>query len=326
MFFLLFITTVTAVSATKYIVVFKPDVSTTQHLNSVHVLDTFDIGADHRGYITDQITNIQAYQKKYQEVIEYIEVDIPMFKKATPTAPSCKTEAETPSWGLQRVSSKSYPLKQYQYSSTSGQADVYVMDTGVRTTHHEFESRASFAFNAAKGKIDTDKDGHGTFVAGVVAAKNYGVCKTCNIISVKIFTDDGDCSASIIVAGFNYISQQVKSGAHAGKKILINISVGGDPGETSAAMDAAVNALVNMGVHVVGAAGNENVDACTESPARASGIIAVGSTMILVSQDWFLGGSNFGTCVDVFAPGDKIISLGIASDTGKILLLFYNPF
>ena len=307
-----------ALVSAKQIVVFKTGVSTesqVQHLNQISHLDTFNIG-QLNGYVVEDLQNKDSFLQIHKDIIQSIEADVPMYKKALKKPEdSCKTESNTPSWGLKRVSSTKYPLHPYSYPSTSGSADVYVMDTGVRTTHHEFEGRATFAFNAAKGKINTDKDGHGTFVAGVVAAKNYGVCKTCNVISVKIFTDDGDCSASIIIAGFNYIIQQVKSGAHQGKKILINISVGGDPGETSDAMDAAVNELVKLGIHVVGAAGNENVDACTESPARASSIIAVGSTMILVNQDWFLGGSNFGKCVKVFAPGDKIISLGISSDT-----------
>ena len=178
-------------------------------------------------------------------------------------------------------------------------------------THEEFEGRAKFGFNAAAGKIDTDKDGHGTFVAGIAAAANYGICKLCKVISVKVFTDSGDCSAGILIKAFDWVAKNFNKS----RKNVINISVGGDPGETSSVMDAAVNALVKLGVHVVGAAGNENVDACTESPGRASSIIAVGSTMILTdTSDFFLGGSNFGSCVSVFAPGDKIISLGSSSD------------
>jgi|TARA_B110000208_G_scaffold144043_2_gene173738 subtilisin family serine protease len=194
-------------------------------------------------------------------------------------------------------------------------ATIFVLDTGVRTTHKQFAGRASFGFNAAGGKINTDKDGHGTFVAGVAASTDYGVCKLCNVISVKVFTDGGDCSASILIKAFNWVAAQKSSGAVNGT-IVINISVGGDPGETSDVMDAAVNALVGAGVHVVGAAGNENTDACTESPSRAKRILAVGSSMLLAgTMDYFLGGSNFGTCVKLFAPGDKIVSLGISSDT-----------
>jgi subtilisin family serine protease len=151
------------------------------------------------------------------------------------------------------------------------QADVWVVDTGVRVTHTDFEGRATFEYNAAGGKSDDDDDGHGTFVAGVVAGKKYGVCKACSVRSVKVFTDSGDCSASILIAAFDWIAKHYNST----RVNVINISVGGDPGETSNALDAAVNAAVDLGIHVIGAAGNENVDACTESPGRAEKIVAV---------------------------------------------------
>ena len=181
-------------------------------------------------------------------------------------------------------------------------ADVYVLDTGVRVTHTDFEGRATFSYNAAGGKVDTDKDGHGTFVAGVIAGAKYGICKKCNIISVKVFTDSGDCSASILIAAFDWVAKHFNTT----RVSVINISVGGDPGETSDALDAAVNAAVDLGIHVIGAAGNENVDACTESPGRAEKIVAVGSSMLLAeTSDYFLGGSNFGRCVKLFAPGAR---------------------
>jgi len=244
--------------------------------------------------------------------VAFVEKDIQLKTKSE--APACDVQRDVPSWGIARTSETKLPLDgTYRYTDGVGaDVDVYVLDTGVRVTHHEFEGRASFAFNAAGGKIDTDKDGHGTHVAGTVGAKHYGVCKECRIISVKIFKDNGDCTATTIINGLNFVFKHF----NATRGTVINISVGGDPGETSDAIDAAVNQLVAAGVHVVGAAGNENVDACTESPARAKSIIAVGATMILTqTTDYFLGGSNFGKCVKMFAPGDKIVSLGIGSDT-----------
>ena len=309
---------VAASSATKQIVVLKSTTSSLQfttHLASllgtgITPLDVFEIGSL-KGYVVNSLAEVDYIDK---DIVDYIEEDIPMHKKHTSNprsnslnlnSQSCQTQKNAPSWGLERTSSLKYPLTAYNYpTATPGEtADVYVLDTGIRTTHKEFQGRASFAYNAAKGQINTDKDGHGTFVAGVLAAEHYGICKTCSVISVKIFTDDGDCSASIIIAGLNFVMKQVQNRTKTSKKnILINISVGGDPGQTSDAMDAAVNALVNAGVHVVTAAGNENVDACTESPARASKVIAVGSSMVLLgNEDYFLGGSNFGKCVKLFA-------------------------
>ena len=249
-----------------------------------------------------------------------------------PTLPAaangtCVTQSNVPSWGLARITQASIKggvKGDMRYVSGVGAGvDLFVMDTGVRVTHHEFGGRASFAFNAAGGKVDTDHDGHGTFVAGVAAAATYGVCKACRVRSVKVFTDGGDCSAAILIAGFQWIAEHHanktrRAGNGTATATVINVSVGGDPGETSDAMDAAVNALVAMGVHVVGAAGNENVAACTESPSRAAGIVSVGSSMILTqTMDFFLGGSNFGKCVKLFAPGDQIVSIGAASDIAK---------
>jgi subtilisin family serine protease len=192
--------------------------------------------------------------------VKIIEKDIRLRLKSSSESiakPVCDTQTQVPSWGLARASSTKLPLKgTYVYNDGVGaNVDLYVMDTGVRVTHKEFEGRASFGYNAAQGKVDTDKDGHGTFVAGVAAAKTYGVCKECKVVSVKVFKDNGDCSASILIAGFDWVAKNFdKSGK---RKSVINVSVGGDPGETSDAMDAAVNALVALGVHVVGAAGNE---------------------------------------------------------------------
>lgn len=306
--------------ASTSIVVFKEGLVASQHAahmdsaaRSGTIQHEFSIGSL-KGYaIAASPENVAALRMSPE--VAYVEKDIPMrLKSHGQQSGSCRVEQNAPSWGLQRISEKSLPLQgAYNYPADVGDdVDVYVLDTGVRITHHDFEGRASFGFNAAGGKIDTDKDGHGTAVAGIVASKTYGVCKQCKIISVKIFTDGGDTSASPIIAAFNWVAKHFNKG----RKIVINISVGGDPGETSDAMDAAVNALVEMGVHVVAAAGNENVDACTESPGRAKGILGVGSSDILLgSNDIFLGGSNFGDCVKVLAPGNTISSLGCDSDT-----------
>ena len=276
---------------------------------------TFRIG-DVAGYTASfaSASAAAAHLAASQRLLQRVERDVAMHAKGA--LPSCYTQKNVPSWGLARVSEKKPPLDgTYRFEQGVGAgADIYVLDTGVRTTHKQFSGRASFGHNAAGGKVDTDTDGHGTFVAGVAAATEYGVCKLCSVISVKVFTDGGDCSAAILIKAFDWVAAQYK--AKPNRTVVINVSVGGDPGETSDVMDAAVNALVAMGVHVVGAAGNENTDACTESPGRAARIIAVGSSVLLAeTSDYFLGGSNFGKCVSLFAPGDKIVSLGISSDT-----------
>jgi len=276
----------------------------------VNVTDTFAIG-DFSGYSANIDGEATLAAIRGRPEVAVVEWDIPLRLKSAAT---CDIQKDVPSWGLARVSETKLPLKgTYAYPDKLGSnADIYVLDTGVRVTHKDFGGRAKFGFNAAGGKIDTDKDGHGTMVAGITAADKYGICRQCQVISVKVFKDNGDCDASILIKAFNWVAKNLNKA----RKSVINISVGGDPGQTSDTMDAAVNALVKLGVHVVGAAGNENVDACTESPGRASGILAVGSSMILTDTlDFFLGGSNFGKCVSLFAPGDKIVSLGSSSDT-----------
>lgn len=296
------------------LVVFKPEASTTQvkaHLSTVNTTKTWEMG-NFRGYAAELSDSAISFTKTMKEV-DYVEKDIPLsLKRQAPG--SCATQTNVPSWGVSRVSSiKTPPSNTYSYNQGEGSnVDIYVLDTGVRVTHHEFQGRASFGHNAAEGKVDTDTDGHGTHVAGTTSAQHYGVCKECKVISVKIFKDNGDCSASLLIAGFQWVLNNFKKDRGS----VINISVGGAPGETSEAMDATVNALVAAGVHVVTAAGNENVDACTESPGRARDAVNVGSTMLLAqTSDYFLGGSNWGKCVKLFAPGDKIVSLGITSDS-----------
>lgn len=301
-----------------YIVVFNSSMSVARHaghvaqlssMSGVSVLEEYSFGS-FAGYAARLEDPAMAAELRSWPEVAIVERDIPMRLKASN---QCTTQSDVPSWGVARTSETTLPLDYtYKYPNGSGSdVDVYVLDTGIRVTHKEFEGRASFGYNAAKGSVDTDQDGHGTHVAGTVASKNYGICKACNLVSVKIFTDGGDCSAAIIIRGFQWVMQNLDPK----KKIVINISVGGDPGETSDAMDTAVNELVASGVHVVGAAGNENTDSCTESPARAQGIVAVGATMLLGdTTDFFLGGSNFGKCVTILAPGDKIVSLGISSD------------
>jgi cerevisin len=259
--------------------------------------------------------------------VSVVEEDIPLFLKRNPslrstaneTQSGCASQTQVPSWGLARVGVKTpaevskgiYTYNTDKSAPVGNDVDLYIMDTGVMVEHTQFDGRASFGVNVG-GDIATDEDGHGTFVAGVAAARDYGVCKHCKIISVKVFTDDKpypQSSESILIAGFEWIAKNFKKD----RKSVINVSVGGNPGQKSDAMDAAVNALVDMGVHVVAAAGNENWDSCDISPARASKIISVGSMMLLAGTDFFLGGSNWGPCVRILAPGDAIRSLGISS-------------
>lgn len=243
--------------------------------------------------------------------IEFIEADQIMKITATQTnAP----------WGLQRVSSgAALPAGSranalaftYTFNDTAGQGvDVYVIDTGINTEHQSFEGRASFGF-AAQGQPEVDDQGHGTHCAGTIASKDFGVAKAANVIAVKVLGADGSGATSDIIDGIQFA---MTSAQQSGKPSVISMSLGGG---VSRALDQAVTAAVGAGVHVVVAAGNESADANTSSPARAPAVITVGASTI---TDQIASFSNFGAGVDIFAPGQQIISTFIGSNTARQIL------
>ncbi|KAG8904443.1 subtilisin-like serine protease [Tulasnella sp. 403] len=223
-------------------------------------------------------------------------------------------------WGLQRISSET-PLPpgsnpddlnfDYKFDDAAGSGvDVYVVDTGIRTTHEEFGGRAEMAF-VAPGLNATDDNGHGSHVSGTVGGATFGVAKKVSIFGVKVLDADGGGATSDIISGIGFA---VRSARQTGRPSVISMSLGGSP---SRALDRAATAAVAAGMHVVVAAGNDAVDASTESPARAPGVITVGAMNI---QDEISSFSNFGPAVDVFAPGEEVISVGIKSDTDTNIL------
>jgi subtilisin family serine protease len=176
---------------------------------------------------------------------------------------------------------------------------VYVVDTGIDASHFEFSGRVLSGFDAISGTDGrTDCNGHGTHVAGTVASTTFGVAKTANLVPVKVLACDGSGSYSGVIAGLDWI---VKTRT-AGQKAVVNMSLGGG---ASSSLDAAVSSVISSGVAVVVAAGNSNIDSCTTSPARVAAAITIGSTTETDSRSSF---SNFGKCVDMFAPGSNIKS------------------
>ncbi|CAE6427412.1 unnamed protein product [Rhizoctonia solani] len=223
-------------------------------------------------------------------------------------------------WGLQRVStnqalpagSRANALTfSYTFNETAGQGvDVYVIDTGINTEHESFEGRATFGF-AAQGQPKVDDQGHGTHCAGTIASKDFGVAKAANVIAVKVLGADGSGATSDIIDGIQFAMQ---SAAASGRPSVISMSLGGG---VSRGLDSAVTTAVNAGIHVVVAAGNEAADANTSSPARAPAVITVGASTI---DDTVASFSNFGQGVDIFAPGQQIISTFIGSTTARQIL------
>ncbi|HKE55594.1 MAG TPA: S8 family peptidase [Pyrinomonadaceae bacterium] len=213
-----------------------------------------------------------------------------------------------PPWGLDRIDQRNRPLSAtYTYNFTGSGVRVYVIDTGIRTTHTQFAGRASNVFDAFGGN-GADCNGHGTHVSGTVGGSSYGVAKSALLRGVRVLDCNGSGSTSGVISGVDWVTANHISPAVA------NMSLGGG---ASSALDTAVNNLSNSGVPIAVAAGNSNANACNSSPSRAANAITVGSTTSTDARSSF---SNFGTCVDLFAPGSGILSAWFSSNTATATL------
>jgi subtilisin family serine protease len=206
-------------------------------------------------------------------------------------------------WGLDRIDQRNRPLSgTYTYNWTGAGVTAYVIDTGIRTTHSQFGGRAAASFDAFGGN-GQDCNGHGTHVAGTIGGSIHGVAKSVQLRAVRVLNCSGSGSTSGVIAGVDWVRQN-----HAASAVA-NMSLGGP---ASSALDTAINNLHNSGVTIVVAAGNENQNACNVSPARAANAVTTGSTTSTDARSSF---SNFGTCVDIFAPGSSITSAWYTSTT-----------
>ncbi|KAK2731930.1 subtilisin-like protease [Colletotrichum kahawae] len=211
--------------------------------------------------------------------------------------------------GLVRLSHAAAGETGYVFDQTGGQGiTAYIVDTGIMTTHSEFETRATFGANFINS-VDTDENGHGSHVAGTIGGRTFGVAKNVDLIGVKVLDGDGAGSNSGVLEGMQFVIDDVQKKNLTGKAVM-NMSLGGS---ASQAVNRAIQALNNAGVVPVVAAGNENQDAGNTSPASAPNAITVGA--IDARNDRKASFSNFGQSVDVFAPGVNILSVGITSNT-----------
>lgn len=213
-----------------------------------------------------------------------------------------------PPWGLDRIDQATLPLDNaFSYDSDGTGVTAYVVDTGTRGTHTDFGGRVTSGWNGTgdPGGGNSDCHGHGTHVAGTVAGTKYGVAKKATIVPIRVLTCSGSGYTSTIVQGIDWAIAQHQDGTPA----VMNMSLGGG---VDSALDAAIASAVADGIVVVVAAGNSNADACTFSPARAPSAITVGATDQTDAKASF---SNWGTCLDVWAPGVGILSDYRTGDT-----------
>ncbi|CCH22180.1 S8 family peptidase [Micromonospora lupini] len=215
------------------------------------------------------------------------------------------TQANPPSWGLDRIDQRNLPLdSSYTYPNTASNVHAYIIDTGIRFAHNDFGGRATSGYDAVDGGSADDCNGHGTHVAGTVGGSSYGVAKGVQLVGVRVLNCAGSGTNAGVIAGVDWVT------ANAIKPAVANMSLGGG---ANSSLDTAVRNSVASGVTYGLAAGNDNgANACNTSPARTTEAITVGST---TSSDARSSFSNIGTCLDIFAPGSSITSAWYTSNT-----------
>jgi len=228
--------------------------------------------------------------------VKFVEEDSIMTATVTQT---------NPPWGLDRIGQRDLPLNHaYSYTSTGSGVNAYIIDTGIRITHTQFGGRASVAFDAVgDGQNGNDCNGHGTHVSGTVGGVKYGVAKNVSLVAVRVLNCQGSGTTSGVIAGIDWVTANRVLPAAA------NMSLGGG---LSTTLNQAVASAVASGVTFAVAAGNSSANACSSSPSSEPSAITVGATDI---NDGFAYFSNFGSCVDINAPGVSITSDWYSSNT-----------
>jgi subtilisin family serine protease len=226
-----------------------------------------------------------------------------------------ETQHNPPSWGLDRIDQRRLPLnRQYSYPNVAPSVTAYIVDTGIRLSHQDFDGRA----RSGRDTVDNDNDatdchGHGTHMAGTVGGSRHGVAKRVKLVAVRVVDCTGEGTTEQVVAGVDWVTRNARRPAVA------NLSIGSDPDDT---IDRAVRNSIRSGITWVVAAGNENASACTISPARVTEAITVAATDIRDNRASF---SNFGRCLDIFAPGVNITSDWYTGNTATMTMSGTSP-
>ena len=215
---------------------------------------------------------------------------------------------ENATWGLDRIDQRSGRNGTYTYNATGAGVTAYILDTGIRATHSDFGRRVAGGYSSIlDGRGTDDCNGHGTHVAGTVGGSTYGVAKAVTLVPVRVLDCKGSGSWSGVIAGIDWVTAQKEAAPSA--PMVANMSLGGGASST---VDAAVQRSINAGVSYAIAAGNSNANACNYSPARVGDAMTIGAT---TSTDAKASYSNYGSCVDLFAPGSSITSAWYTGDS-----------
>lgn len=294
----------------QYVVVFDDEVIGERGDNSIAGYMADDLAKRHRGklkHVYKHALNGFSVEMSEADAEEMAQDYRVLFVEEDGVVTADATQSNPP-WGLDRIDQRNRPLSgTYTYNWTGSGVRAYIIDTGIRTAHTQFGGRASNVFDAFGGS-GQDCNGHGTHVAGTVGGSTYGVAKSALLRGVRVLDCGGSGSTSGVIAGVDWVRQNHIAPAVA------NMSLGGG---VSSALDTAVNNLHNAGVAIAVAAGNSNTNACNSSPARAVNAITTGSTTSTDARSSF---SNYGTCLDLFAPGSSILSAWYTSNTATATL------
>ena len=303
----------------RYIVVYREGIAASKNRNAIGAL-VGSKGGRVKHFYSTVLNGFSAFLPpealkavRANPAVKFVEADTVVSVNDEPAASTGMGAQVTQSgatWGLDRVDQHDLPLDdQYFYSTTASSVHVYLIDTGIRSTHVEFGGRAAKEYDSVgDGQNGNDCNGHGTHVAGTIGGVTYGIAKGVAIHAVRVLDCAGNGSASDAIAGLEWV---------ANNRILPAVANLSLAGGASSTLDSAVKKLISINVTVVTAAGNSTADACNFSPARIPDAITVGAT---TSSDARSSFSNYGSCLDLFAPGSSITSANNTSDTATAIM------